>query len=66
MFPQSHQEIARGHHADLLREATQDRLGRIAQGDKPARPALVRAAALRWAFATARKAVARRAAIHPA
>jgi hypothetical protein len=66
MFPQSHQEIARGHHADLLREATQERLGRTAQSRKTAKPARLQAAALRWAIAAARKAVTGRAAVHPA
>jgi hypothetical protein len=67
VFPQSHQEIARARHADLLREATQDRLGRIAQGDDvPAEPAHGHTTALRWAAAVVGRAVSSRPAVHPA
>jgi hypothetical protein len=65
MFPTSHQEIARARHADFLREATQERLAAIAREGRPAAPARLREAGLRWAAAEARKAAARRPAIRP-
>jgi hypothetical protein len=66
VFPQSHQEIARAHHAELIREATQERLARIAQDGETIRPARVRATTLRAATAAVRRAVARRPAIRAA
>jgi hypothetical protein len=63
MFPQSHQEIARARHADLIREATQERLGRIAQGGETIRPTRVRFAFFRAGTAVVRRAVARRPAV---
>ena len=48
VFPLSPQEIARTRHADLLREATQERLAvKIREGASD-RPLSVRTEALRW------------------
>src|SRR5437879_5760585 len=67
VFPLSHQEIARDRYADLLREATQERLASIARNGEPAEStARLRAAALRWAAAVARGAIPKRPAVHPA
>src|SRR4029079_16077737 len=48
VFPQSPQEIARDRHADLLREATRQRLAAsIREGTETERPLRVHAGALR-------------------
>ena len=68
MFPQSHQEIARARHADLIREATQERLARQAQERAPDSPTKVHFGdvALRWALTVVRGVGARRAAVRTA
>jgi hypothetical protein len=60
MFPESHQEIARAHHADLLRQATQERLGRVVRHKASEESAQKRAAALKLAVGGLRRMFARR------
>jgi hypothetical protein len=68
VFPQSHQEIARARHADLIREATQERLARHARDGAPDSPGRVRVGdmALRWALTVVRRVGTRRAAVRTA
>ena len=64
MHPFVNQEIARYHHADLLREATQARLARTARLDRHPRKRRLAAARLTWLlhFPRRRTAVAEPAA----
>jgi hypothetical protein len=66
MFPQSQQELVRAHHADLLREATQERLGRVVRNRAAAESAPERAAALKLAVAVVRRMLARRPVVRTA
>jgi len=49
VFPQSHQEIARARHADLIREATQERLAAAVREGTRERNSDLGFRALRWA-----------------
>jgi len=55
VFPLSHQEIARDRHADLLREAKQERLAALLREDAPARTSRLGEKALRWASSVTRR-----------
>src|SRR3954468_24447675 len=59
VFPQSPQEIARGRHADLIREATQERFAADVREGAPARPSRLRGWALHWAQVVRRRPAGR-------
>jgi hypothetical protein len=61
VFPHSHQEIARTRHADLIREATRERLAASVREGAPERPTLVGGWTLRW-LRTAKQRLAVRSA----
>ena len=63
MLPQSPQEIARGRHADLLREATQERLAASLRGDDEPQ---VRVGALRRALTAVYRVGTRRPVVRTA
>jgi len=55
VFPQSHQELARARHADLIREATQARLAAVAREGTRERSGVMGFRALRWARTVTRR-----------
>jgi hypothetical protein len=63
MFPQAHQEIARARHADLIREATQERLAALVREGEAPEPSPSRLAQWTVRFASGLR---RRAAVHAA
>jgi len=61
VFPLSHQEIARARHADLIREATQERLASLVHEGARGRPRRVGFRALRRATTVRRRPAVRTA-----
>jgi len=61
VFPLSHQEIARARHADLIREATQERLASLVHEGTRERPGQRGFWTLRWARTVRRRPAVRTA-----
>jgi len=61
VFPQSHQELARQRHADLIREATQERLAASVREGTRERHGDLGLRALRWARTVTRRPAVRTA-----
>jgi hypothetical protein len=68
LYPQSTQELSRIRYADLIREATQERLADFARGNDVDQPEPVsrERRALHWVASVARRVGARPAAVRTA